>query len=92
MPAFTVTRAYTMSPAKLRKACEQLATRLQQDYGIACEWQGRHHMVFRGKGVHGELDFADHQLALSVRLGLLAAAFEKPLRARIERYLAEHIH
>jgi putative polyhydroxyalkanoate system protein len=92
MPGFTIQRPYTMPPRALRKSCEELAARLSSDHGVRCHWENNHCLVFKGSGVNGQLDFADRELALTVKLGLLAAPFEKPLRARIVDYLDRHIY
>jgi hypothetical protein len=45
----------------------------------------------KGGGIDGKLSFHDGLVDVSVRLGLLASAFQGPLRAEVQRYLDEMI-
>ena len=48
-------------------------------------------MRIKGSGVDGKLTFHDGVVDASVKLGLLASAFQAILKKEVQRYLDEHI-
>jgi len=90
MAGFRLTKAYTMPKEELRDAAQGLASRLEQQHGVRSQWQGDSVRI-KGSGVDGLLSFDDGVVDVSVRLGLLASAFQGLLKAEVERYLEEHI-
>lgn len=75
---------------ELRAAAQGLADKLEQQHGVRSQWQGDSVRI-RGSGVDGLLSFEDGVVDVSVKLGLLASAFQGMLKAEVQRYLDEHI-
>lgn len=90
MAGFHLSKPYTMPRQEVRAAAERLAARLEQQHGLKADWQGDR-VRMHGHGVEGELSFADGMVDVSVKLGLLASAFQRPLKAEVQRYLDEMI-
>ncbi|GAB3318233.1 polyhydroxyalkanoic acid system family protein [Haliea atlantica] len=90
MAGFHLSKPYTMPRDELRAAAERLASRLEQQHGIKAQWQGDR-VRMHGHGVEGELSFDGGVVDVSVKLGLLASAFQRPLKAEVQRYLDEMI-
>lgn len=79
-----------MPREELRAAAQGLADELEQKHGVRSQWQGDSVRI-KGSGVDGLLSFEDGVVDVSVKLGLLASAFQGRLKAEVQRYLDEHI-
>lgn len=90
MAGFRLSKPYTMPKEELRQAAQRLADRLQDEHGVRSRWEGDS-VHINGGGIDGRLSFHDGVVDVSVRLGLLASAFQRPLKAEVERYLNEMI-
>ncbi len=90
MPGFSVSRPYTMSKEEVREAAEELARELKGQYGVSYRWSGDK-ASFRGAGVDGTLSIDGDMISLKVKLGFMAAAFERPLKQAVNEYLDEYV-
>ncbi len=90
MAGFRVSKAYTMSKEEVREAAEELARELRQRYGLNYRWQGDA-ATFRRPGLDGKLNIDNDTISLSVKLGMLAAAFERPLKQAVTEYLDKYV-
>jgi putative polyhydroxyalkanoate system protein len=75
----------------LRERARSLAERLESRHHMRARWLGDDVVAIKGSGVEGQLSIDDTQVAVDVKLGLLAAPFQGKLRSEIQRYLDEHI-
>ena len=91
MPSFRVRKATTQPRSELRETASALAAELEAAHGVRARWEGDDVVAIRGAGVEGRLTLDDDAVEVTVRLGLLASAFQGPLRAEIERSLDEHV-
>ena len=90
MPGFRVSKPYTMSRDAVREAAEQLAGELRRQHGLRHRWQGDT-ATFSRPGLNGKLSIDNDHISISIKLGLLAAAFEKPLRQAVTNYLDKYV-
>lgn len=90
MAGFRLSKTYTMPREDLREAAEGLTQQLERQHGVRSEWQGDTVRI-KGSGVEGLLSIEDGVVDVSVRLGLLASAFQGRLKAEVQRYLDEHV-
>lgn len=90
MGGFTVSRSYTMSREEVRDVAEELARKIESQYGVSARWRGDT-VNMRGSGVDGTLAIEDDLVRVKVSLGMLASAFERPLRRIITEYLDEYV-
>ena len=90
MATFRMSKPYTMPKEDIRVAAQGLAQNLEKQHGVRSQWQGDSVRI-KGAGVDGLLSFADGQIDVSVKLGLLASAFQGLLKAEVQRYLDEHV-
>jgi putative polyhydroxyalkanoate system protein len=90
MAGFRLQKPYTMDKNEVRAAAEGLASKLEQEHGVRSRWQGDSVRI-KGAGIDGNLSFHDGNIDVSVKLGLLASAFQGVLRKEVQRYLDEHI-
>lgn len=90
MARFRLTKPYTMCKEEVREAAQGLAENLERDHGVRSRWQGDSVRI-KGAGVDGELSFHDGMIDVSVKMGLLASAFQGVLKKEVQRYLDEHI-
>lgn len=90
MAGFSVSRTHTMSIDDVREAAEALARELKSQYGVTYQWRGDA-ASFRGSGVEGTLTIDSETIGLRVKLGFMAAAFERPLRKAVNQYLDEYV-
>lgn len=90
MGRFTISKPYTMSRKKVRAAAEDLANQLSRKHGIQPHWEGDR-VSMKGRGVEGSVDFEGDTIDVSVKLGLLASAFEGVLKKEVQKYLDNNI-
>jgi putative polyhydroxyalkanoate system protein len=90
MAGFSVSRTYTMSKDEVRVAAAELARELKSQYGLSSRWSGDS-ATFRGSGVDGHLSIENDIISLKIKLGFLAAAFERPLRKAVNDYLDQYV-
>lgn len=90
MANFKLSKPYTMPKEEVRQAAEGLAANLERDHGVRSRWDGDC-VSIKGAGVDGKLSFNDGLIDVSVKLGMLASMFERPLRDEVQRYLDSHI-
>jgi putative polyhydroxyalkanoate system protein len=91
MPGFRMTKPYTMPKDEVRAAAEGLAHSLEKQHGVRSRWEGDTVHIM-GAGVDGRLSFHDNLIDVSVKLGLLASAFQGVLKAEVQRYLDDHVY
>ena len=90
MAGFTVSKPHTMPLEEVRAAAEQLAKELRKQHGLRYRWQGDT-ATFNRTGIDGLLSIDDNRISLKVKLGFLAAAFERPLRQAVTDYLDKYV-
>lgn len=90
MGTFNISKPYTMPRDDVRGAAELLAQELERRYGLRYRFQGDS-ATFSRTGLDGKLNIDDETIDLNIKMGLLASAFEKPLKEAITRYLDEYV-
>lgn len=91
MAGFRLTKPYTMCKEELREACQGLAESLEKQHGVRHSWKGDDEVRIKGSGIDGKLTLHDGMVDVSVKLGLLASAFQGVLKKEVQRYLDEFI-
>jgi len=90
MAGFKISKACTMPKEEVREAAQKLADQLERDHGVRSRWEGDT-VHIKGSGIDGSLCMEDDRLDVSVKLGMLASMFERPLRKEVQRYLDEYV-
>ena len=90
MASFSINKPHTMSRDDVRDAAEHLAQGLKDRHGLRYRWRGDT-AEFSRSGLDGKLTISDNDITVSVKLGLLASAFEKPLKKAVTDYLDEYV-
>jgi putative polyhydroxyalkanoate system protein len=90
MAGFEVSKLYTMTKEEVRKGAEELARELHSQHGLRTRWHGDT-ATFTRSGVDGRLSIDNERISLSVKLGFLASAFERPLKQAVTNYLDEYV-
>ena len=90
MASFSISKPHTMSLAEIRDAAEDLARGLKDRHGLSYRWHGDT-AVFSRSGIDGKLIIDAAQITVSVKLGMLASAFQGPLKRAVKEYLDQHV-
>lgn len=90
MAQFTLKKPYTMPIDEVREAAEGLASQLEAQHGIKSQWRGDRVRI-KGKGIDGEMDFADGMIDISVNLGMMTSMFAPVIKREMQRYLDTHV-
>ena len=77
-----------MTPAKARKAVEEVAAKLAGKFGMAYRWNGNL-LEFNRSGVDGHIALEPRELHVTAKLGFLLSAMKGPIEHEIRRYLDE---
>ncbi|MDX1734699.1 MAG: polyhydroxyalkanoic acid system family protein [Halioglobus sp.] len=91
MPSFRIKKPYTMPREEVREATLGLAEQLERKHGVTASWEDDHTVSINASGVHGRMSFGNGVIDISVKLGLMAAMFERVMKKEVTRYLDEHV-
>ncbi len=88
MPSIDIQHDHSLSPAKARKAVEDVAIKLGKKFGLDYRWEGDT-LHFVRSGVDGRIQLLPRQLLVTAKLGFLLSALKGPIETEIRRYLDE---
>lgn len=86
MARIIVERNHSLGREAAREKAEQLAAKLERDFGVRCEWQGDV-LEVRRSGADGRIEVEEHRVRVLLNLGLLMSAMGASVQAQIERAL-----
>ncbi len=86
MARIIVERNHSLGRDAARVKAEQLAAKLERDFGVRCEWQG-HVLEVRRSGADGRIEVEEDRVRVLLNLGLLMSAMGASVQAQIERAL-----
>ncbi|MDZ4697776.1 MAG: polyhydroxyalkanoic acid system family protein [Deltaproteobacteria bacterium] len=86
MPEITIDIPHTLSRDEVRGRLERMREKLENEYGVACTWQGEALKVQRS-GLDGTVAIEDDRLTVRVKLGMLMGAFSSKIRDGITQKL-----
>lgn len=86
MSTILISRSHTLGLDGARRAADDVAERLQREFGLTTRRDGDTVWV-EGRGVTGRLDAEADQVRVEARLGLAARPFRRMLRREIETEL-----
>lgn len=88
MASIDIRHTHSLTPAKARKAIEEVAKKLHERFDVETWWEGDL-MHFKRSGVDGHIELQPHQLQVSAQLGFLLGAMKGPIESEIRRVLDE---
>ena len=86
MPDILISRPHALGLDGARRAADEVAGRLRDDFGVTTRRDGDTIWV-EGRGVRGRLDAGPHEVRVEASLGLAARPFRRLLRRVIESEL-----
>ncbi|HBS78037.1 MAG: polyhydroxyalkanoic acid system protein [Pseudomonas sp.] len=86
MARIIVERNHSLGRDAARVKAEQLAAKLERDFGVRCEWQGDV-LEVRRSGADGRIEVEEDRVRVLLNLGLLMSAMSTSVQAQIERAL-----
>jgi putative polyhydroxyalkanoate system protein len=86
MADIDILKKHSMPIAKARKAAQQVAEQLQNEYGLSYEWDADV-LTFKKTGISGTLKLVPKKVEISITLGLLLRVFKEPMRLEIQKNL-----
>ena len=90
MASIDISRPHDLGLDGARRAADDVAGRLRQEYGVSTRWDGDTIHV-DGRGIKGQLDAAPDSVRVTARLGLAARPFRRALEREIERQLDDEL-
>ena len=88
MSSIDIRHDHSLTPAKARKAVEEVAEKLAERFGIEYDWAGDT-LNFNRSGVDGKIALGAKQLRVTASLGFLLGALKGPIESEIRRVLDE---
>ncbi|MEG3788644.1 polyhydroxyalkanoic acid system family protein [Lysobacter sp. CCNWLW3] len=88
MSSIDIRHDHSLTPAKARKAVEEVAEKLAERFGIEYDWSGDT-LNFARSGVDGKIALGPKQLRVTASLGFLLGALKGPIESEIRRVLDE---
>lgn len=86
MARIIVERNHNLGRDAAREKAEQLAAKLERDFGVRCEWKGDV-LEVRRSGADGRIEVEEDRVRVLLNLGLLMSAMGASVQAQIERAL-----
>lgn len=90
MGRFTISKPFTMPRDEIRAAAQELAEQVSQKHGVRPRWDGDS-VSMKGRGIEGSINFEGKTIDVSVKLGMLASAFEGAIKREIQKYLDQYV-
>lgn len=81
-----ISRPHSLGLVGARRAADDVADRLRQDFGATATWEGDHLLV-TARGVSGRIEINESLVRVTARLGLAARPFRNLLRREVEQQL-----
>lgn len=88
MASIDIRHTHSLTPAKARKAIEEVALKLQERFAVETWWEDDL-MHFKRSGVDGHIALQPHQLHVSAQLGFLLGAMKGSIESEIRKVLDE---
>ncbi len=88
MSNIDIRHAHSLPPDQARKAVQEVADKLAERFGVACDWSGDT-LNFNRSGVDGQIGIAPNELHVTAKLGFLLGTMKGPIEAEIRRVLDE---
>lgn len=83
---------YTIPREELHTKLDELAEEMGSRYQLECKWESDDCISFKRSGAAGEINIDDKQLSLSMKLGMMLAAFKGPIERDIKNFITKNIH
>ncbi|HEY0706706.1 MAG TPA: polyhydroxyalkanoic acid system family protein [Polyangia bacterium] len=89
MPKFDLDIPHSLSAPEAKSRLQRASSKLEQEYGAACSWDGDSTLVVARKGLSARVGILPEKLHVAVELGLLFSAMAGPIRNGITKQLTE---
>jgi len=82
MADISITQEHNLAMPAARAAAQQVADRLQKDFGLTCRWEGDS-LRFDGSGVEGALALHEREAAVQIRLAFPMSMMASTIRQKV---------
>jgi putative polyhydroxyalkanoate system protein len=89
MPSIDIRRPHQLSIAEARAVVDQVASRMQEKFGMSGQWQGDT-LGFSRPGVNGSIAVERDAIQVRAQLGMLLTPLKAMIEQEIRRKLDEH--
>ncbi|HXS03853.1 MAG TPA: polyhydroxyalkanoic acid system family protein [Rhodanobacter sp.] len=89
MPSIDIRRPHQLSIAEARAVVDQVASRMQEKFGMTGQWQGDT-LGFSRPGVNGSIAVESDAIQVQAQLGMLLMPLKGMIEQEIRRKLDEH--
>jgi len=89
MPSIDIRRPHQLSIAEARAVVDQVASRMQEKFGMTGQWQGDT-LGFSRPGVNGSIAVESDAIQVQAQLGMLLTPLKGMIEQEIRRKLDEH--
>ena len=86
MAHIDITHPHALGLGRARKAAEEVAARLADEYDLRCHWKGDV-LHFERSGVKGRIVLGKDAVQVQAKLGLLLSAMQGTIEREIRRLL-----
>lgn len=88
MSHIDIRHSHSLTPARARKAIEEVAKKLSDRFDMQYQWDGDI-LNFNRSGVDGHIALEGEELHVTAKLGFLLSALKGPIEHEIKRVLDE---
>lgn len=82
MAEISIVQKHALSPEDARRAAEEVAGKIAEEYGLTCQWE-ENVLRFGREGVEGALTLGPQQAALRINLGLFMGVFAPAIQSKV---------
>lgn len=89
MPKFDVDIPHQLPPEEVRARLTKASSKLEQEYGATCKWDGEEALVVSRKGLNARVAVQPDRLHVDVDLGFLLSPMAGSIRNGITKQLTD---
>ena len=89
MPKFQIDIPHSLPTPEVRSRLQRASSKLEQEYGATCSWDGESCLVVARKGLSARVGVEPERLHVAVELGLLFSPMAGSIRNGITKQLTE---
>jgi len=89
MPSISLKQPHQMTAPAARAVVDQVAARMREKFGMACDWHGDV-LRFTRSGVKGAIAVGASDIQVDAELGMMLAPLKGMIEQEIRRKLDEH--
>ncbi|MET1256130.1 polyhydroxyalkanoic acid system family protein [Aliikangiella maris] len=91
MSVIKIEKNHQLTIIQLKNRIEQMAEQIGEEFAIKYEWEDSTCMLFRGKGINGDIEFNSQQLVFTMRLGMMWRVLRNAIESKVTQAIEQNL-